>query len=71
MHLVLGLPPAMDDRAVAQRLHQTGVSTRPLSLYHLRQRAAGKGLVLGYGAVDEEQVSVHFDHLASTLRPLL
>jgi GntR family transcriptional regulator/MocR family aminotransferase len=71
LHLVLGLPATMDDRAAAQRLHEAGVSTRPLSLYHLRQRGAGKGLVLGYGAVDEEQVAPQFDRLAATLQPLL
>ncbi len=71
LHLVLGLPATMDDRIAAQRLHQAGVGTRPLSLYHLRPRAAAKGLVLGYGAVDEEQVALQFDRLAATLQPLL
>ena len=71
LHLVLGLPSAMDDRIAAQRLHQAGVGTRPLSLYHLRTRAPARGLVLGYGAVDEAQIAERFEDLAATLQPLL
>jgi len=71
LHLVLGLPAALDDRAVVKRLRQAGVSTRPLSLYHLRTRAPARGLVLGYGAVDESQIASRFETLAATLRPLL
>jgi len=71
LHLVLGLPSALDDRAVVKRLLQAGVSTRPLSLYHLRTRAPARGLVLGYGAVDEAQIAERFEDLAATLQPLL
>lgn len=71
LHLVLGLPQPMDDHAAARRLERSGVGTRPLSLYHLRQRAAAKGLVLGYGAVDEEHIATQFERLAATLQPLL
>jgi GntR family transcriptional regulator/MocR family aminotransferase len=71
LHLVLGLPATLDDRAVAQRLAQAEVSTRPLSLYHLRTRASAKGLVLGYGAVDEAQIAAQFDRLAGVVQALL
>ncbi len=71
LHLVLGLPASIDDHAAARRLDRAGVATRPLSLYHLRQRTAAKGLVLGYGAVDELRIGAQFERLAAALEPLL
>ena len=39
---------AVDDRALAQRIAQQGLTVRPLSAYCL-QRDDLKGLVVGYG----------------------
>ena len=71
LHLVLGLPPHIDDAAVAQAALRAGISTRPLSLYHLRQPAATKGLLLGYGAVAEEEIGPSFARLAQVVRGFL
>ncbi|HZT55596.1 MAG TPA: PLP-dependent aminotransferase family protein [Burkholderiaceae bacterium] len=68
LHLVLGLPPQVDDDAVAQQAQRAGVTTRPLSLYHMRRPAAAKGLLLGYGAVREEEVAPSFAKLAKVLQ---
>ncbi len=67
LHLVLGLPLTVDDDAVARRALQAGVMTRPLSLYSLRKPVPARGLVLGYGAVTEQEVRASFDRLARVL----
>lgn len=71
LHLVLGLPPPVDDRAVALRAQRAGVTTRPLSLYHLRQDVRAKGLLLGYGAVREEEIASQFARLARVVQTFL
>lgn len=71
LHLVLGLPRDVDDQAVAQQVLRAGVATRPLSLYHLVQPAASKGLLLGYGAVREEEIAANFALLAKAVQGLL
>ena len=48
LHLCVRLPPDVDDRALAQRLAQQGLTVRPLSAYCL-QRTDLRGLVIGYG----------------------
>ena len=48
LHLCLRLPAGIDDRALAQRLSQQGLTVRPLSAYSLKRRDL-KGLVIGYG----------------------
>ena len=68
LHLVLGLPTQVDDHALAQHAQRAGVTTRPLSMYHLRRPAAGKGLLLGYGTVREEEIAPSFATLAKVLR---
>lgn len=71
LHLVLGLPDQVDDRAVAQQALREGVVARPLSMYHLRQPARSRGLLLGYGAVDEDLAATAFATLARVLRGAL
>lgn len=76
LHLVLGLPAGADDRALAQAAGQAGVVTRPLSMYHLAAAgddgappaAAARGLLLGYGAVDEDEIVRATGVLARVLR---
>ena len=48
LHLCLRLPPHVDDRALAQRIAQQGLTVRPLSAYCLA-RSDLRGLVIGYG----------------------
>ena len=71
LHLVLGLPRSVDDRAVVQRALRAGVTTRPLSLYYMRQPAPAKGLLLGYGAVREDEIATSFARLAKVVQGFL
>ena len=48
LHLCVRLPPTLDDKALAQRLGELGLTVRALSAYCL-QRTDAKGLVIGYG----------------------
>jgi GntR family transcriptional regulator / MocR family aminotransferase len=48
LHLCLRLPSKTDDRALARRLAQQGLTVRPLSAYCLAREDL-KGLVIGYG----------------------
>lgn len=48
LHLCLRLPEALDDKALADRINQSGLTVRALSVYCL-QRTDAKGLVIGYG----------------------
>jgi GntR family transcriptional regulator/MocR family aminotransferase len=49
LHLVVELPPGMDDAAIAARAHDAGLG--PMALSQLRVQARGRpGLVLGYAA---------------------
>ena len=71
LHLVLGLPARLDDASVVDAIARAGVTTRPLSLYHLRRPAPAKGLLLGYGAVPEDEIPLNFGLLAAALRVYL
>ncbi|MGE8320643.1 MAG: PLP-dependent aminotransferase family protein [Comamonas sp.] len=66
LHLVLGLPPGTDDETIARQAIKQGVLTRPLSLYSLRPDSA-PGLVLGYGAVTEEEIRHSFGLLSRVI----
>ena len=71
LHLILGLPGGLDDRAVAQQGLRAGVASRPLSLYQIRRPVVAKGLVLGYGAVREEEIATNFALLARAVASFL
>ncbi len=71
LHLVLGLPPHVDDRAVVEQIGRVRIMARPLSLYHMQQPASAKGLLLGYGAVSEEEIPAHFARLAHVVQRFL
>lgn len=71
LHLVLGLPSHLDDVAVAQRAASLKVVARPLSLYHLHQPASSRGLLLGYGAVDVNEIPENFARLAHAIEHFL
>ena len=71
LHLVLGLPPHVDDRAVVDQIGHVRIMARPLSLYHMQQPAAARGLLLGYGAVSEEDIPAQFARLAHVVQRFL
>ncbi len=71
LHLVLGLPARVDDAALVERIAQAGVASRPLSLYQMRRPVTQRGLVLGYGAVDESDIARHFARLAGVVEAWL
>jgi GntR family transcriptional regulator / MocR family aminotransferase len=52
MHVLLRLPPGLDDRAVAARAEDGGVRVIPLSQFSI-SGSTGGGLVLGYGRIHE------------------
>ena len=54
-HLCLRLPSHVDDRALAQRIAQQGLTVRPLSAYCLA-RGDLRGLVIGYGYAPLAQI---------------
>lgn len=55
MHLVALLPRGVDDSAIASKAAEVGISAMPLSSCYLH-RGKRKGLVLGYGATNENQI---------------
>ncbi len=68
LHLVLGLPQHSDDVALAQEIGHAGVTVRAFSRYHMDQARSRKGLLLGYGAVREEEIATNFGVLAGVVR---
>jgi GntR family transcriptional regulator/MocR family aminotransferase len=66
MHLIGWLPSEVDDARAAQRVLEEGVDVIPLSRYRLRTGSPG-GLVLGYTAIDEEQIRAGVRRLATAL----
>lgn len=70
LHLVLGLPPEADDEAIASEALTHGVIARPLSLYSLKSPPP-RGLVLGYGAVSEEEIHESFGRLAKVIERMV
>ena len=67
LHLVLLLPERCDDRAIARDAAAQGIGVRPLSTYYHDASHARNGLLLGYGAVADEQIQPAFDALAVIL----
>lgn len=64
LHLVLGLPQAVDDVALADKAAKAGIMARPLSRYYFNPENVRKGLVLGYACVREELIGPAFSTLA-------
>lgn len=64
VHLVARLPRGIDDRALARAAVEQGIEVVPLSAYHMHAPERG-GLVLGYGAFDEEQIVAAAERLAA------
>ena len=74
LHLVLRLPDAADDVAIADAARARGVLTRPLSRYYLRHDPRGggrRGLLLGYACVEESDIEPAFRALVECLREFI
>jgi GntR family transcriptional regulator/MocR family aminotransferase len=67
MHLVGWLPAGVDDRLAARKAAEFQVDVLPLSRYSLAPLERG-GLLLGYGAVKEEDIRPAVRRLAQALR---
>lgn len=70
LHLVLRLPPGVDDKRVARHANETGVACVALSVCHLEPPDRG-GLILGYGGVPPPGMDAAVRRLASVLRDFL
>ncbi|WP_027350218.1 PLP-dependent aminotransferase family protein [Halotalea alkalilenta] len=66
LHLVLQLPDAVDDVALAGEAAAQGVLVRPLSRYYTGQTVR-RGLMLGYASVDESEMRAPFERLAACI----
>ena len=61
MHLVVLLPPGVDDRDVARRAAKKGLSVLPLSMCYLKKpchlkKPSRGGLILGYGGTNAQEI---------------
>ena len=66
LHLLCWLPPEMDDQRISQRAGARGLEVTPLSKLALGSLQRG-GLVLGYGAVNEQEIRAGVHQLAQVL----
>jgi len=69
MHLVGWLPPHMDDATVAQQAATYGVEVIPISVFSREPMCRG-GLVLGYAAVNEQEIRDGVHRLALVIRSM-
>ncbi len=67
MHLIGWLPPGVDDQVVAQAAAQRQVRVMPISTLAIEPLARG-GLVLGYAAVNQQQIEDAVRQLGEALR---
>ena len=67
LHLVLTLPPDMDDLRVVDVARSKGVLTRALSRYYVNEAGRRPGLLLGYACVPEHDIARKFEVLLESL----
>jgi GntR family transcriptional regulator/MocR family aminotransferase len=67
LHLVLGIPPDRDDRALSEKARLAGLRVNALSDYFLGPPLA-RGLVVGYGYAPAQRVEQSGAELARILR---
>jgi GntR family transcriptional regulator/MocR family aminotransferase len=67
IHVVLRLPPSVDDRVAASEAERDGVRVVPLSTYQVAPADRG-GLVIGYGRIHADALEGAVSALASALR---
>ena len=70
VHLLLGLPPGVSDRAIAEAASAERIRVPPLSAFRVRPSDEG-GLVIGYGRLHESAVEPAARALAAVVRPRL
>jgi GntR family transcriptional regulator/MocR family aminotransferase len=58
LHLCVRLPNALDDKTLAQRIRERGLTVRALSAYCLARNDA-RGLVIGYGYATLDDIAQH------------
>lgn len=66
MHLIGWLPDGVDDRAVARKAAEHQIRVMPLSLFAMEPLARG-GLIIGYAAVNQEEIAVGVQRLGKAL----
>lgn len=64
LHLMGWLPPNLDDQQITQQAASSGIEIIPLSALTLGSSQRG-GLVLGYGAVNEQEIQAGIRQLVS------
>jgi GntR family transcriptional regulator / MocR family aminotransferase len=67
VHLLVGLPRGVSDRAVAGEAERSGVAVAPLSAFRLKPAPRG-GLVIGYGRLHESAIGPAIRTLAAAVR---
>lgn len=75
VHVLLPLPDAADDAAIAEAAEAAGISVRPLSPSYLPDAARGstpaRGLLLGYARLTPTRIDDAVAALADVVRPAL
>jgi GntR family transcriptional regulator/MocR family aminotransferase len=66
IHLLAGLPPHVDDMALSRRARQKGMAVAPLSPHY--RGASRPGMLLGFGALDEDKLREGVRRLAPLVR---
>jgi len=67
MHLVVLLPPGVDDMLVSKDAAQNGISAMPLSSCYMKPHGRS-GLILGYGGVSPRQIHEGMSKLAAIVK---
>jgi len=67
VHLLLRLPPGVDDRTIADAARNASIAVPPLSAFRIRPSDDG-GLVIGYGRLHESTVAAATRSLAKLVR---
>ncbi|KAG1270996.1 hypothetical protein G6F64_015617 [Rhizopus arrhizus] len=67
LHLVLTLPPDMDDLRVVDVARSKGVLPRALSRSYVNAQGRRPGLLLGYACVPEHDIARKFEVLLESL----
>ena len=67
MHLVVLLPPGIDDMMVSKKAAQNGISAMALSSCYMKQPSRG-GLILGYAGVSPRQIHAGTCKLAAIVK---
>jgi GntR family transcriptional regulator/MocR family aminotransferase len=70
LHLVVRMPPGVDDRAIAVDARRAGINVAALSAFRIKPANSG-GLVIGYGRVPGPAIDPAVQELARMVRPHL